>query len=115
MAQSSDWTPASRGSDGAIWYVDVTSRKDLEDYPNGRVRKAWVKVDYSSVKQEPAREAKVLFFFKCVEERAKTVTWINYKPDGSVLNDISPRFGSYDPVVPETVLSGVMRVVCNDV
>lgn len=111
---ATEWRIASLGSDGADWFVDMDSLKDVTDGYSSKARKAWVKIDYSHVKSEPAREAKLLVFFKCDDEQAKITTWIKYKSDGSVLRDLTISYATYEPVVPETVLSGVMRIVCDD-
>lgn len=111
-AIAASWYQVSGSKSGAVWYVDADSIKVVDDgYKNG-VRKAWIKIDYSEVKSEPAREGKVLFFFDCLNETAKSSTWIEYRADGTVLRDISSNYPTYKVVVPETVLSGAMQVIC---
>ncbi|MDK2766146.1 MAG: hypothetical protein KYX69_00370 [Sphingomonas sp.] len=113
LALAADWELASFSKDGTIWYVDRSSIRDVkEGFPATTVKKAWIKADYSAVKTQLAREAKILAFFKCDDELAKTTVWIMYKADGTVLRDISPSFPSYTPVIPETNFRAIFDRVC---
>jgi hypothetical protein len=112
QAIAANWLEVAKSTDGAVWSVDILSVKDVTESYNVKARKVWVKIDYSKVTSQIAREAKVLFFIKCNEEQAKSTTWVLYKADGTVLRDVSRAYSTYDAVVPETVLSGVVSAVC---
>ena len=107
------WIPISKSGDGAIWYVDVLGIKEVEEgYGSQTVRRTWIKIDYSKVASNPAREAKPLAFFKCNDEQFKYTTFIMYKADGSVQRNLSASYGVYKPVIPETNISQMMSAVC---
>jgi hypothetical protein len=114
-ALASDWKFASISTDGAVWYVDQESIKVTTEGYSQKAVKAWIKVDYTNVKSEPARERKTLYFFKCNEEQAKMSSSVLYRPDGSVLRSYTPAYATYDAVVPDTVLSAAMQQVCSHV
>lgn len=106
------WVDVTASTTGAIWYVDVSSIKDVTEGYGNKVRKVWLRIDYKNDKTQLAREAKALVVFKCVEEQVKVLNWVLYKGDGTVLKDVSPSYATYDAVVPESVMSGVMNPVC---
>lgn len=111
-AMAANWVEVSSAVSGAVWSVDADSVKAVDDGYKKNVRKAWIKIDYSKVTSQPAREAKVLFFFDCVGETAKSATWLEYKADGTVLRNITSSYPTYEVVVPETVLSDTMNAIC---
>ena len=112
-AMATQWVEVTSSVKGDVWFVDIDSIKDINDSFSVKARKAWIKIDYSVVKSEPARDAKVLVFFDCLNEKSKYTTWLYYKSDGTVLRDNSPSYPTYEPVIPDSVMSGVMEPVCN--
>jgi hypothetical protein len=106
------WKSVAISEDGAKWFVDTDSIKAVDDGPAGAATKAWVKIDYSKVKSEAAREARILFYFRCDPELVKVISWIRYRPNKSVLSTEGRPEGKYDPVLPESVMSAAMREVC---
>ncbi|NIJ30176.1 hypothetical protein FHT00_002139 [Sphingomonas insulae] len=110
--QATNWMPSATSSTGAIWYVDLDSVKGVDDILNRKAIKAWVKIDYRKVAAEKAREARILYYFKCDEEQAKSMSRVSYRADGTVIDSYAPSYASYEPVVPDTVLSGAMQIAC---
>jgi hypothetical protein len=111
-ANAASWELATIANNGAIWFVDKGSIKEVADGYNSTAKKAWIKIDFSSVKSEKAREMKMLYFFKCDDEKIKLISTISYAPDGSVMRSYTPNFSSYDPVVPDSVMASAMEMVC---
>ncbi|MDJ0275202.1 hypothetical protein QLH51_00085 [Sphingomonas sp. 2R-10] len=111
-ASATSWTKATSGTDGSIWYIDTDTIKRATGTLDRDAIKVWVKTDYSAVRNEPAREAKALIFINCNEEQAKTTTLVKYRADGSILVDLSPSYSSYKPIIPETVMHGIMLAAC---
>lgn len=112
VAGATNWQVATVGSNKSVWFVDKDSIREVSDGYKQTAGKVWVKVDFSSIKSESAREIKQLVLLKCVEEQVKIVSIISYRADGSVIQSYTPPYSSYEPVVPDSVMSGVMREAC---
>jgi len=110
--QASNWLEATKSTTGSTWFVDLDSVQRVGDGYNSWAVKAWVKIDHSADKTEAARETKSLYFFKCEEERAKNISRVQYRADGTVIDSYSPSYATYNPVVPDTVLSAAMQMAC---
>ncbi|MCM8732224.1 surface-adhesin E family protein [Hephaestia sp. GCM10023244] len=111
-AYSAEWVQVAVSTTEAVWYLDTDSVQEVKDGYATRAIKAWVKIDYSKDPSETARQSKRLYYFKCDEEKAKTITVVRYRPDGTVINSYSPSYASYEPVVPESVLNEATIGAC---
>ncbi|MBX3595273.1 surface-adhesin E family protein [Sphingomonas sp.] len=111
-AEATTWKAVSVGSNGSLWYIDTDSMRMVSDGYKRDVIKVWVKTDYSAVKSVPEREVKQLIYVDCSQDSYKLISVIKYRSDGSVMNSFTPSYSSYEPIAPETVLSGVLETVC---
>jgi hypothetical protein len=88
------WQKIASTNTGSVWYLDRPTLKT-----DGRVTSAWLTMDHSRDKSEPARQSKALIEIECAAHRYHWVQFFSYRRNGSempervrpnVIMDIAP-------------------------
>lgn len=103
-----EWLLLSTDREKARWYIQLSSDVKAHEQPKAS-RKVWVKIDYSAVKIQKARESKSLFLVNCEAETYQVPTIVSYRPDGIF---IAESAFPVSMIVPDTMAATVARRVC---
>ena len=109
-ANAASWYPVTAGGEGAIYFVDLESAQAA-----GTRAAVWVRIDYSRVKSEAARERKERWLFDCASIMSATAASIAYGPTGKVISSYSvlDYQAHWTAVVPDSVGLAVGDMVCD--
>jgi hypothetical protein len=100
-----------RANDGAIWSAEIFSIVHGRGLPTPQV---WVDVNYSAVRAERARHARILFEFYCSTRQVAVLHSVRYGPADNVLTnwDIGNYFPTYQHLVPGSMQAMLADEVC---
>ena len=104
-----EWLLITTDSQQGRWFIQLSSDVKLHSQPKEN-RRFWLKIDYSHVKVERARDAKALYVVNCEEETftVPSMTW--YLPNG--LQDGATRSYPTSAIIPESVAATIAKRVC---
>lgn len=112
-ANATEWGFVTISTANSIYYIDRDSIRKTSDY-GGQIVSAWFKIDESKNAKVRHRETKILYHFRCATSEMKSVQWIDYAADGSVVNSSqSNAYSSFRVAVPDSVGYSMLEVACN--
>ena len=110
---AANWVYVTSSVKDAHYYLDASSVRDQRSGLGGNVRLAWFKIDHSEDASVPQRESKILYHFKCSRSEMTMVQYVDYKPDGTVLDSGSmSTYSGFRVAVPDTVGYSLLSTVC---
>ena len=103
-----DWLPVTTSTTGSVWKVRFS---DILNTTNQSPH-VWIHVDASKDATVQYREQKQFAWIDCAYETVKTVSFVTYRADGTVIDSSSTPYAAAKPIVPDTVMSAVKEAVC---
>ncbi|MBD3733461.1 MAG: hypothetical protein IE934_12185 [Sphingopyxis sp.] len=113
IAQAADWVYVTTSTNNADYYMDKGSvRKTSSGYPKKEITLAWFKVDYSRDTTVSRRESKILYHFDCLAQQMGIAHWVDYDPQGKVIDSTSSSYPTFRPAVPDTIGHSMLDQAC---
>jgi len=104
-----EWLLVTTDSQKAAWYIQLSSDLKLANQPKS-YRKFWMKIDFSKVASEAARESKALIAVNCNADTFETLSQTWYMPNGQIEQT---RSYPSQPIIPESVAATMAKRVCS--
>ena len=106
-----EWMRIGSSTSGSVWYLDPARVKSVGGKPQ-----AWIQVDSSKDKSVSWRRALQLISFDCDSQKYRLLSYVDYDSYGKVIasnNFTDYGYGiGYEPIIPETMVEDVARLVC---
>ena len=113
IAEAADWAYVTTSSSNADYYIDKDSIRTMSSgYPKKEIVIAWFKVDYSKDRTVTRRESKVLYHFDCAGQQMAIAHWVDYDPQGAVINSNNSSYPTFRPAVPDTIGQSMLDQAC---
>lgn len=103
-----EWLLVSTDRENATWYIQLASDLKAKDQPKSE-RRIWMKIDYSNVKSERAREAKAMWVMDCNAQAYAVPMQVWYLPNG---RQDETRSYPRSLIIPGSIAATVARRVC---
>jgi hypothetical protein len=110
-AAAAEWELVTISSNDSIYFIDRSSVRSASD-AFGPYRMAWVETDDSLNKKVKYRSSKILYRARCNKYELGVAQYINYNPDGSVMDSETIGYVRYSVVAPETVGYSILEQIC---
>jgi hypothetical protein len=104
---AANWVYVTEGTSNAVWYYDSETTQR-----SGNQVTAWLKVDYSRVKTEKAREKKFRVRYDCGERTSTLLNVTTYYPDGKNETFTWKTYEQEEAVTPDTTGETMLEAVC---
>jgi hypothetical protein len=109
-AYAANWVYVTKSTNNAVWYYDSETTQR-----SGNQVTAWVKVDFSRVKTEKARESKFRVRYDCGERTSTLLNETTYYPDGKIDTFTWRTYEQEeDAVTPDTTNETLLAAVCKE-
>jgi len=91
---------------GSVWYLDRATLRT-----SGRVTSAWLTMDHSRDRTEPARQSRALIEIECAAHRYHWVQFFSYRRNGAQMPQrVQPNV--IIDIVPGSPIEAVARGIC---
>ena len=112
MAAASNWVHAGRvkmpGSPGVTIYVDMDSMRRAG---SDRLR-TWIKYKYDRPQRDSTSEVLSDETIDCNAEQHSTAMLMSYDRTGNVIRSQPSEANTFDPIVPDSLLAGMLPFTC---
>lgn len=110
---TSEWLLVSQDSNGSKFYAG--KNKYAPVLIKDDVVSAWILGDHSADKTVRYRRAMVKYEVRCKGDEMARRAIVLYDANGSVMRTTISQYGSFEPIIPESVGEAIFNAVCYDI
>lgn len=104
---AAEWLEVARTDTKTHVYIDAS-----EDYTKDGFKFTWVKYDHSGDRKTRLRTTKERYAIYCDNRKISLMSYVTYKPDGSVYDSDSWNYYRWTDVIPESIGEAIYDSYC---